>query len=234
MTPPSFLTMSFSNVLIFIILFSSFFPFCAAADGDGVAGSSSLAALLGPLLAAAAVNTSGAGSFPWHHTHVEVIKTSRFLFKSFLLHEIPGLVMQARNALFQNVSGVTIRLCKIPGMDITWRAFVCSDADLDPSNFSTTSLVDFVCNHPGAVPVFTLDKDTTQSSIDIPITWLNGLGTSVTSVLPPLHVPRLVVYATTTGSFKDKTLTIAISGTVNISGYGYVAGHVSGEGASST
>jgi hypothetical protein len=157
---------------------------------------------------------------------VETITTKTFFISTFLLSEIPGLVTQCRGALFQNVANVACRIRKIPGLDVTWRAFVCADTDLDPEDFSTTSLIEFVRNHPGAVPLHTLDKDTTQSCLDFSITWLNGLGSSVTTVLPPLRVPRLVVFAEST-NLKDKEAVITWHGTVEISGFGYVAGNVS-------
>jgi hypothetical protein len=213
-----------------VFLFFSFFAFALAADPSGPNGHDAnvgqLLALLGPLLSAPSINVSGAASLPWQHTFSETITTTTFLFKTFLYHELPGLVTQCRGALHQNVHSIQVRIRKIAGADISWRAFLCADSDLDPENFDNASLVDWLCNHPGAVPLHTLDKDTTQSSIDFSLTPLLGLGTSVTYVLPPLRTPRIIIFASASTSLKDKTLVATVSGQVDIGGYGYVAGSV--------
>lgn len=215
-------------IIFFFLLFVS--PTFAADGGGGggatVAANANLLALLAPLLSTSVINTSGSGSFPWQQTFVETISTEKFLFFSWLLHDIPGLVAQCRHALFQSVNNVGCSIRKIPGSDITWRVFVCADDDLDPTNFSETSLLDFIRTHPGAAPQYTLDKDTTQSTIQFSVPWLIGLGASVTTVLPPLRVPRLVVFAESSANLKNKQISVAFTGNVDIAGYGYVAGHV--------
>jgi len=120
-----------------------------------------------------------------------------------------------------------VRIRKIPGFDITWRAFICSNDDLDPANFNANSLLDFLRNHPVAVPQYTLDKDTTQSSIDFKLDFLLSLGTSVTYVLPPLRTPRIVIFAESSAALTDKELCVAVYGNISIGGFGYVGGKVS-------
>lgn len=218
------------HVFFLVLIFCSFFSLVAAAAPDGGAGAAaSFQALLGPLLSANVLNLSGAGSFPWHNSYAETITTTNFYFRSFLFSEIVGLVQQCRSSQFANVSSLLVTFRKIPGLDITWRAFLAADADLDPENFDSGELVDFVRTHPGAKPQFTLDKDTTQSTIEIPINWLIGLGTSVAYVQPPLRTPRLVIFLESDGTLLNKEIVFALSGTVEIAGYGYVAGHVGGK-----
>lgn len=206
--------------VITVIVFFSFISAALAADG-AAAGAVNL---LQPLLQAPNINTSGFASLPWQSSFFEKCGTQGFYFASWTLAELPGLVQQIRGAFYANVKQVNCRIRKVAAVDATWRAFICASTDLDPENFSSTDLVDFVRTHPQAVPSFTIRGDTTQSNIDFTLNWPLGVGSSVGYVQPPLREPLLVVFAE--GDLHGSDIAISWNGTVDISGYGYVAGHV--------
>jgi len=217
--------MSFFHVLICLVFFSCFVGCAFAADGNGALPTAgTVQQLLGPLASVPTLNLSGLATLPWQYSFADVVTTSTFYFKSFLFSEIPGLRTQTRSALFQNVKDIRVRIRKVPGADISWRAFLCADADIDPADFSSTSLLEFVRSHPGAVPIHTLDKDTTQSQIDFDLVWLLGLGSSVAQVIPPLIPARIVIFAESSTSLTNKVVVATLHGTVEIGGFGYVGG----------
>jgi len=178
--------------------------------------------------------------FPWQQSGAEAVTTNKFFLKTFALPELGGLVQQCRQAAFANIVTLECRVRKIAGADVTWRVFVAADGDLDPQSFNETSLVEYIHSHPGAIPQFTLDKDTTQSTLIFPIanigvpvaspdyrSWPIGVGTSVNYNLPPARPPLLIIYAEASSSIKDKLATWTWSGVVEVSHHGYVAPLVS-------
>jgi hypothetical protein len=202
-------------ILIVVILTCALFA--AAADNGGLA-------LLGPNLLAPVLNTSGAASLPWQETFISTITTDTFFFRSFALNEISALLRQTRGSLHANINNLAVRIRKIPGLDITWRAFVCAETDIlnAASDDSADALLHFCCTQPGAIPIHTLAADTTQSSIDFTPEWLLGLGTSVYFNMPPLRSPLVCIFATASASLQGKSLVYTLSGRVDISGYGYL------------
>jgi hypothetical protein len=187
-----------------------------------------LVALLGPLLQGA-TNLNSQGTFPFQQSGFEAAGDAKFFFKSWLLADLPGLVQQCRGALLSDVKSLRCTLRKVPDADITWRVFICSDDDLDASNFSPKSLVDFLRCHPHAVPQYTIKGDTTQSTLTFECAFPLGIGRSVAFVLPPLQKARLLVYLEAdNGSIKDKAVHWSWSGEVEITGFGYVAPRVAG------
>lgn len=179
------------------------------------------------LLSLASASTAGTlrASVPWQQSFSAKAKDSTVFVKTFTLDEITGLSMQCRGSLVQHVHSVRCRIRKVPGMDVTYRAIVASTTDFEDVT-SFKDLTGYIETYPTARAEFTLTNGTNDNTIDLPLTWPIGIGTSVTCVLPPAVPPLIVIYLSSDSTFVDKTIVAELSGTLDIVGIGHVAGHV--------
>jgi hypothetical protein len=172
-------------------------------------------------LGALAVLGDARGSFPWQQSIYETSSTDAFYFTSLRLNEIPGLTLQLRGTLVQAVSNLHCRFRKIAGGDYEYRVFVTSEHDFHEAA-DLRKLDEYMSTFPTARVQYTLNTDTSGSTLDFPVEWPVGVGNTVNRPLPPAHPPLIVVYVKG-DDLAGKRVSFELSGQVDVRGWGHVS-----------
>lgn len=189
----------------------------------------SLSSLLPTLADAPTVGTIEF-TVPWQQSEAIALTDSSLICITRALDELPGLVQQLRGSAVQHVSSVRCNIRKIPGLNVTYRAFVGALSDFDDVS-SIGNFVEYVRSFPTAQAAYTLSAATNDQTVEIPVIWPVGIGSSVSCTLPPARVPVIVITLETDAStFKGKNLVYQLLGQVRCSGVGHVAGRVGRSG----